>query len=177
MTGRLGDLSTSQIVLRALIVTGPVVATLATGPAGHWPPWWMVAAALGLAAGFAVLPESPIGVGTFLVVLGWWTLGLDDALHPAVLVVAVALVVTHVAAQLASYGPAAMPVDAGLIRLWVRRTTVVLLAVPLVWGLARLLRGDAEQPGIWVVGVAAALAATVAAGIALTTGPAPVEEH
>ncbi len=39
----------------------------------------------------------------------------------------------------------------------------MLLTVPLVWGLARLLRGDAEQPGIWVVGVAAALAATVAA--------------
>ncbi|MEP9364286.1 hypothetical protein ABLE68_15065 [Nocardioides sp. CN2-186] len=177
MTRRLGDLSTSQIVLRALIIVGPVVAVLATGPAGHWPPWWMVAAVLALASGFAALPESPVGVVTFLVVLAWWLLALDDGLHTSVLVVAAALVVTHIAAQLASYGPAAMPVDAALTRVWVQRGIVVLLAVPVVWGLARLLRGDPDQPGIWVIGVAATLAATVAAGIVLTTGPAPVERR
>ena len=53
MTPRVKELSVSQIVLRALVVLGPVVAVLATGPAGHWPPWWMVVAVAALAAGFA----------------------------------------------------------------------------------------------------------------------------
>lgn len=172
----LGSLSRSQLALRALVLLGPVVATLMTGPAGHWAPWWVVLAIAGLAGGFAVLPESAVGVGTLVAVLGWWTASLRDGLHPAVLVAALALLVAHVAALLASYGPGEMPVPAALIRLWVRRTALVLLVVPVVWALARVLEGEPEQPGIWVVGTAVALAATIAGGVALTTGPGRPDE-
>jgi hypothetical protein len=165
------ELSRSQLVLRALIVAGPVVAVFAAGPAGQWPPWWAVVGTLGLAGGFAALPESPIGAGVMLAVLAWWVVTLDDGLHPAVLVAAAALLVTHVASVLTSYGPGEMPVERALILLWVRRGALLLLAVPPVWGLAVLLRDqpdDPDQPGIWVVGLLAALVATVAAAVTLT---------
>lgn len=164
----IAGLSRSQLVLRALIVLGPVVAVLAAGPAGHWPPWWLVATTLVLAGGFAAFPESPFGAGVLLLVLAWWTAGLEDGLHPAVLVAAAALLVTHLASVLASYGPGEMPVEPALVWLWVRRGLLALLGVPLVWGFAVALRGEPEQPGVWVVGVAAGLVATVAAAVALT---------
>ncbi|MFC7496891.1 MULTISPECIES: hypothetical protein [unclassified Nocardioides] len=166
----LGELSRSQLVLRVVVLLGPVVAVLAGGPAGHWPPWWMIAVVVGLAGGFAAFPETAVGATTMLVVLVWWALGLDDGLHPAVLVAAAALVVSHVAAVLTSYGPGEMPVDPALVRLWAMRGALLLVSVPLVWALALLLRGEPAQPGVWVVGVAAGLVVTVAAGVALTTG-------
>ena len=171
MTGviaALGELSRSQLVLRALVLLGPVVAVLAAGPAGHWAPWWVLAPVVALAAGFAALPESPLGAAAMLAVLIWWAAALDDGLHPAVLVAAAALLVSHVASVLASYGPGEMPVDPALARLWVRRGVLTLLGVPLVWGLALALRGEPEEPGIWLVGVTAGLVATVVAAVVLT---------
>jgi hypothetical protein len=171
MTGlvtAIGELSRSQLVLRVLILLGPVVAVLAAGPAGQWPPWWFAVPVLVLAGGFAALPDSPIGAGVMLAVILWWAAALDDGLHPAVLVAAAALLVTHVAAVLASYGPGEMPVDPALAWVWVRRGALLLVGVPLVWGLALALRGEPEQPGIWVVGVAAGLVVTVAAAVVLT---------
>ena len=106
-----------------------------------------------------------------LAVLVWWVVALDDGLHPMVLVAVPALLVTHIASVLASYGPGEMPVERALILLWVRRGALLLLGAPLVWGLAVLLRDqpeDPDQPGIWVVGLLAALVATVMAAVALT---------
>ncbi len=168
VTAAVVGLSRSQLVIRALILLGPVVAVLAAGPAGHWPPWWVAVGMVGLAAAFAALPESPVGAVVMLAVLTWWAVALDDGLHPMVLVAAVALLVSHVASVLASYGPGEMPVERALVMLWIRRGALLLLGVPLVWGLAVLLRDQPDQPGVWVVGVAACLVATVAAAVALT---------
>ena len=161
----------SQFVLRAVVFLGPVVAVLATGPAGNWPPWWAVGTVLVLSAGGARSPDSSFVSAAVLVGVMWWILALSDGLHPAVLVAAGALVVTHVAALVASYGPGTMPIDPALVRLWLRRGALVLLTVPAAWGVARLLRGDPEQPGIWVLGVVATLAATVVATTVLTGRP------
>ena len=166
----LAELSRSQLVLRVLIFLGPVVALLAAGPAGRWPTWWVVTGIVVLAAAFAALPETAVGAGVMLAVLAWWAGALDDGLHPAVLVAATGLLVAHLAATLTGYGPDSMPVDPALVRLWVRRGLLLLLSVPLLWLAARGLDGQPEQPGIWVVGVAAGLAATVAAAVALTAG-------
>ncbi|KQW45141.1 hypothetical protein ASC77_20395 [Nocardioides sp. Root1257] len=162
------ELSRSQLVLRVLIFLGPVVAVLAAGPAGRWPTWWVALGIVVLAGAFAAMPESAVGAAVMLAVLAWWAGALDDGLHPAVLVAATGLLVAHLAALLAGYGPDRMPVDPALVRLWVRRGALLLLGVPLVWGLALALRGQPEQPGIWVVGVMAGLVATVAAAVALT---------
>jgi hypothetical protein len=94
-------------------------------------------------------------------VLVWWSVSLGDGIPASVLVAAVALVVAHVAALLASYGPREMPVDRATVLLWTRRTGLVLLTVPGAWFADRALRGEPEQPGIWVLGVAAACVATV----------------
>ncbi|MBZ5737266.1 hypothetical protein [Nocardioides mangrovi] len=163
----LGDLTASQLVLRGLVLLGPVVAVLATGPAGSWAPWWVLLPILALAVGFAALPESSVGIATYLAVLAWWTLALEDGLDPMVLVAVVALVVSHVAAVLASYGPGEMPVHGPLVRRWAVRGALVLLVVPPTWLLGRGLRDDTAQHGIWVTGVAVALAATLAAAVAL----------
>lgn len=163
----LAVMPTSQVVLRALVLLGPVVALLATAPAGHGPPWWLVVVVAGLSALAAATPDSPALAGVFLVVVVWWTMSLRDDVQAEVMVAAAALVVAHVAALLASYGPATMPVDGATLRLWSLRAGAVLLSVPAVWGVAELVRGEPEPTGIWLLGVAAALAAAVFATVAL----------
>lgn len=157
----------SQLVLRALVVLGPVAALLAAGPAGHWPAWWAVLPVLGLAAAAAVQPDAPFAAGSFLVVVGWWTLTVSSGLSAWVVAAGVALVVAHVAALLASYGPAAMPLDRATLLLWGRRGAVVALIVPATWAVARQLDGEPEQPGIWLLGVAVVFVAIVAASVGM----------
>jgi len=157
----------SQLALRALVLLGPVVALLATGPAGHGPPWWLVGIVTVLAAAAAVAPDSPVGAGAGLVVLGWWTLSLRDGMPVSVAVAAVALTVGHLAALLASYGPRAMPLDRPTLLLWARRGALVLLSVPGSWLLARAVRGEPEQPGLWVLALAAACVAILGATVAM----------
>ncbi|HEU5038797.1 MAG TPA: hypothetical protein VFT70_17455 [Nocardioides sp.] len=151
----------SQVVLRAVVLLGPVVALLMTGPAGHWPPWWLVLPLTGLAALGAVAPDSPVVAGAGLLVLVWWTVSLGNGVPVSVLVAAAALLAGHVAALLAAYGPREMALERATVLLWVRRGALVLLAVPGAWLVARVLRGQPEQPGIWVLAVAAACVATV----------------
>ena len=151
----------SQVALRAVVLLGPVVALLMTGPAGHWPPWWLVLPLAGLAALGAAAPDSPVVAGAGLLVLAWWTVSLGNGVPVSVLVAAAALLAGHVAALLAAYGPREMAVDRATVLLWVRRAALVLLVVPGAWLVARVLRGEPEQPGIWVLAVAAACVATV----------------
>jgi hypothetical protein len=160
-------LPASQLLLRALVLLGPVVALLATGPAGHWPPWWVVVPVVGLAGAFAAVPDSPVGVGLFLVVVVWWTIALGDDIQPAAMVAAAALLVAHLAAQVASYGPATLPVELATLRLWGLRAVVLLATIPATWAAARLLRGQPEPAGVWILATAAAVAATVVATVAL----------
>lgn len=157
----------SQLLLRAVVFLGPVLAVLATGPAGNWPPWWIAGIVVLIAAAAAYDPDAPYGTGAGLVVLGWWAIALGDGLPASILVAALGLVAAHVAALLASYGPATMPVDAATLRLWGGRCAAVLITVPAAWALALLLRGEPEQPGIWLLGAATAFVATVVATAAL----------
>lgn len=161
----------SQVLLRTVVALGPVVALLATGPAGHWPPWWLVVPVVAGAGLAAAAPDSPLPAGVGLVVLVWWTVSLGDGVPASVLVAAAALLAAHLAALLASYGPAAMPLDPATLLLWARRGALVLLVVPGAFAATRLLDGEPEQPGIWVLGVAAACAATVVATVALDVRP------
>lgn len=152
----------SQVVLRALVLLGPVVALLLTGPAGHWAPWWIVLPVLGMGAVAAVAPDSPVAAGAGLVVVVWWSVALDSGIPAWVVGAAVALVVGHVAGLLASYGPREMALDRATVVLWVRRGALVLLTVPGAFAAARLLDGEPEQPGIWLLAVGAACVATIA---------------
>lgn len=149
--------------LRVTALLGPVVALLATGPAGRWPPAGLVAVVLVLSAGFATLPESWLGSAAFLVVVLWWGLGLRDGLHPAALVAAGALVAAHVAAVLAAYGPPGLPPDPALVGLWARRGLLVLLPAPMALAVSWAARSAEEPPLVWVSGVGAAVVAVLVA--------------
>ena len=164
------EVARSQLVLRVLVLLGPVLAVLSTGPAGNWPPWWWVVGVVALGGWAAVRPDSPAPSSAALAALVWWSLSLGEGVPAWSVVAALALLVAHVAALLAAYGPAAMPVDAPTIRLWVRRGALVGLVVPAAYAAARVLGGEPDQPGIWVLGVAVACAATVAATVMLPLG-------
>ena len=159
----------SRLVLRALAFLGPMVALLATGPAGRTAPWWLVLLVAVLAGFTAAAPDSAIGAGTGLVVLGWWAISVDAGLPGEVVVAAVALTVGHVAALLAAYGPRAMPLDRGVLLLWTRRGALVLLTIPGAWLLARAVEDEPEPAGLWVAALAVACLGTIAATAAIST--------
>lgn len=149
-------------LLRAAVAVGPVVATLLTAVAGPGPGLWLVLLVAVLACGWALFPESAVGIAVLTLVVAWWAVGPDgdDALHPVVIAAAACLVLAHVAALLASYAPVEATVSRGLVRLWVRRGVVVLLPVPALLGIAWLLRGDVDVAGAWTAGLVGIMAAT-----------------
>ena len=159
-------LTPGQAFLRVLILLGPPLALLTTGLVGVPPAGWLVGLVLALSVAFAAMPDSPFGTATLLVVVAWWGLAFRDGLHPQAILAAAGLVAAHVAAVLASYGPGDLPVDRGLVRLWVLRGLAVCASAPAVWALAAGLRGQPEPPGIWVAGLAAAFTATLVATVA-----------
>jgi hypothetical protein len=143
-------------MLRVVVFLGPLVALLATGPAGNWPSGGLVALTLVLAGGFAMMPESPLGTVAFCVVVVWWGFGLERVAVEAV-PAAAALLAAHLAALLLSYGPAQLPLDGPLLRLWMRRGLLVGSSVPAVWVLAVAVDGQPEPPGIWIAALAGAV--------------------
>jgi hypothetical protein len=159
-----------QWALRATMVVGVLVALLTTGIVGTWPRWWLVLLVTGLAIGWALIPEAPMGTVAMAVVLAWWGIGLRDGLHPAALAAAAGLLAAHLAGIVAAYGPDRMAVDAATVRLWVRRGLLVLPLAPVAWLVGTLVRNQPEPEGMWLAGLAAALASCLAASLALTLG-------
>jgi hypothetical protein len=157
----------AQGALRGTVVTGLMVALLATGLLGVWPAWWLIVLVAGLAVAFALLPEAPSGTVATGLVLAWWGVAFRDGPHPQALLAAAGLLTAHLAAVVAGYGPRGLPPDPATVRLWAIRGAVVFLAAPAVYAVAILLRGQPEPSGIWVAGLAAALVTTVAGGLFL----------
>ena len=159
-------------ILRAVVVLGPAVALLATGPAGNWPSGWLVALTVALAGGFAAMPESALGTTAFCVVVIWWGFALEQV-SVEVVVGGVALLASHLSAVLLSYGPARLPVDRGVLERWVGRGMLVGPTVPAVWLLGTALEGQPEPPGIWVAGLVSSVVVCAVAAAAVTDrGPA-----
>lgn len=163
-----------QLLVRLVVAAGPVLALLATALVGPAPAPWLLLLTVALSAGFALRPESVVGAATYLVVLGWWGVSMRDGLHPEALLAAGALVASHVAAVLASYGPEDLPVEPRVLRRWAVRGVLVLLPAAAVWALTDAIHDDPEQPGIWLAGLVVVIAATVAGSLVL--GPAEREE-
>ena len=160
----------AQWTLRGAVVAGVMVGLLATGLSGAWPPSWLVVLVLGLAVGFALLPEAPIGTTVTVLVIAWWGLAFRGGPYPEALLGAAGLLTAHLAALVAGYGPGDLPVELATVRRWAVRGALVFTAAPTVYVVAILLRGQPEPPGIWVAGLAAALATTLAAAFVLVRG-------
>jgi len=163
--------SLGQWLLRATVAVGPVVALLATVPAGATPRWWFVVLVAGVSVGFAVFPESAAGTGAFMLVVLWWGLGLRETVHPAVLVAAAGLLASHLAATVAAYGPATLAVEPAVVRRWALRGLLVFPAAVLAWAAAWLVDDRPGQAGVWVAGLAGLLVAVVAANVLYVRRP------
>lgn len=155
-----------QALLRLMVLAGPLLALWSTALVGPAPAGWLVALTAVLSVAFAAMPESPFGAVAMLVVLAWWGVSLRDGLHPEAVLAAAGLLMAHVAALMASYGPADLPVDRAVAGLWARRTLLVFLSAPTAWALAAALRHQPEPPGIWLAGLVAALVAALVASAA-----------
>lgn len=147
----------SQVAARLVVLLGPLVALLAAAPAGDPPAPWVWVLAVAASTAWAARPDSDVGVLALLLVVVWWALVPGDALHPSVLVAAVAVVAAHVAAVLADAAPAPTPLDPRVVRRWVGRGAVVLVPVPVLWTLARALEGQGAPPGLWPAALLAVL--------------------
>jgi hypothetical protein len=169
------------ILLRVVVAAGPVLAMLATGPRTGLPPVWLLLLVAALAVGHAALPESDLGTAAMLGVVAWWGLGpvSDVAPPPSALLAAAALTLSHVAAVLLAYGPSARSLDRGVLRVWLGRAGLMVLAGAVVWLGAVAAEGRPAPSGLWESGlVVVVLGAVLAGGLfsprpARPAGPAP----
>ena len=164
--------SRGQWAMRLLVVLGVVVALGARWPSLGAPPVWLTALVLVLAVGWALMPESVVGVVTLAVVGLSWSAGGDGDLPMGALVAAVGMLTAHLAALVVSYGPPALPVAPGVVRLWAARGLVVLATAPLVWALARGVRELPVSSTVWLLGVAVG-ASVVVVAVAATQAVTP----
>ncbi|MBF4766362.1 hypothetical protein ISU10_01115 [Nocardioides agariphilus] len=152
-----------QWALRAVIVAGTLAALYSRGLATSRPPVWLGVAALLLAAGWALFPESVVGAGVLLLV-GWaWAASDPVGLPAAAIVAAAAMLAAHLAALILGYGPPRLPVAAGAVRLWAVRGLLLLVPAVLVWLVARGVEELPDSHTAWVLGLAVAVSVTVVA--------------
>lgn len=174
MTPRLGlpRWSRAQWLLRAAVWAGLAVALFSTGLAGRAPTPLLAGTVLSLGLVFALAPRSGIGVGAMGLVLVWWATGPDDPLHPGLLVAGAGLVTAHLAAMLAADGPGRSTPQRRLVLMWVRRGFLVWAPLPVLYAVARGLRGAPATAYVW----SAALAVLVAVVLVVSARVAEPEE-
>ena len=155
-----------QWELRALMVLGPLVAVFARWGSLGAPRPWLVGLVFMLAVGWALAPESVVGAVTLLVVgFSWASSEVTGAPLPA-LVAALGMLVAHLAALVASYGPPRLPVAPPVARLWAIRGAVAFGAAPLVWLLTTAVRDLPASGTVWVAGLVVALSVVLVAAVA-----------
>ncbi len=152
-----------QWAVRAVVVAGPLAALYARGLAVDAPPLWLGILVLLVSTGWALQPESVVGV-VALMLVGWsWAAGDPDGVPAAALLAAAAMVAAHLAALVAGYGPPRLPVAPGVVRLWGVRGVLVLTPAALVWLVAQGVGQLPDSGTVWVVGLAVAVSVVVVA--------------
>lgn len=152
-------------VLRVVLAASLVLALLAGVPQGYTPSVFVVVVVV-IGALLSMIRPEHLGVSvTMGLVIAWWAVQLRSEMPVAVLVVAAALVVAHVAATLLGYGPPTLPLDPALAVLWVTRGVMVWTAGLAVWVVARAYDGHGSPALFWLVGLTAALVGAIAAGV------------
>ncbi len=164
--------SRAQWTLRAAVVAGYLCALFAAAGipgAGRPAAPWLVAVLLA-ALGAAVVPDSSAGSLAGVLVLAHWAIAAIGhpvtAVGPWAVMGAFGLVIAHLAAMLAAYGPPGFTPDRGLMLLWLRRGARVL--APSVLVVLAVRAAAAELVGRhWVWGVAALVVISLAAAVTL----------
>ncbi len=143
------------LALRALLLVLPCAALALALP--ETPHWLVVVGVVVCAVLWAGTPDHPAGVAALVLVAVWW--GAHAVLDWRVPLVAVLLLVAHVCALVLSHGPASLPVDPHLARLWAGRGLLALVPVPLAYAVLRGLDAGSAPSWLWL---AASLTSVVA---------------
>jgi len=162
--------SRGQWALRAAVLAGVVVALVAPVLDGHAPATLLVVVGLVLGvAGAAVPDRHALAAASVWVLVSW---ARTDAHAPGVSAVvgAVGLLVAHLAAALAAYGPGRMSPDRGLLALWARRGGTLLVPA-LVVALVGSLVGDRGGEALWVAGAVVVVVVAVAGSLVARRQP------
>lgn len=151
--------SRQQLLLRVATVGATLGFLWLVPVAGGTPGVISVAALLGVGVLAVALPDSSAPL--FLVLgLGWlWWGEVPDRFSGWTLLAAALLLVVHVAATLACYGPPALELPGSLLVTWTGRAAVMLAGAALVWVAGGVLTGLDLPPSATVVVVALALVA------------------
>lgn len=163
------DLTPAGWVLRAVIALGPPVALLAASPQGFMPPTWLLLAVVAVSLAFAAMPEQYAGNVALLLVVGWWTITVGEAMPLSVVVAAAALLASHVAATLAGYGPRSLPPERLVVLRWMRRSAAAWLVAPLLWLVVDVNRGHTTPAAYWLAGLAVVLVLAVLVAVLYPT--------
>ena len=155
-----------QWALRLVVMLAPMLALVVRGQALGRLPLWVLTLMLVLCAGWALMPESAAGIAV-LVLVGWSWAGASDDLPAAALAAAAAMLTAHLAALVLGYGPARLPVQPRVVRLWALRGAMVFPAAVLAWMLATGVRELPDSDTVWVLGLAVAVTVIVVATAAL----------
>lgn len=152
-----GRLDAQQWWLRSLIPVGAAVFLgLIRAAGGDFHPVFSLLILL-LAIVAILTPDSPVTLLVLSGLIGLWFASVQDARSPWVLAALPVLVVVHVAATLASYGPPGMVVAGSLIRLWAHRGLLLAAAGWVVWVGARAVSVLEPTPSGWLFGLALVL--------------------
>ena len=114
MNRAVAGLSAGQWAARAAVAAMPLAALLCLAGADDAAPLWLVVVVAITSVYWAAVPESAVGAPILAVVTVCWGLRTGADVDPLVLPAAGALLVAHVAAVVASYGPATMRLDAAV---------------------------------------------------------------
>jgi len=138
---RLSATSRQQRLLRAAVVAaaGCFLALLPAAGGGAHP--WLTGVGVVLALVAAAAPESHVPLVLVLFLGTFWYVATPDRLGAATVPAALALLVVHVAATLASHGPPSVTLEGSLLRTWVVRTLLCGAAAAGLWLLARAAAG------------------------------------
>ena len=156
-----------QWALRLVVVGGSMLALFARTPSLGAPQPWIAVLVAALAVGWALAPESVVGPVTLLGVGFSWASSDVTDVPVAALVAALGMLAAHLASLVVSYGPARLPVDRGVTRLWALRGAGAFLAAVLVWVLARAVAELPESGSVWVLGLVVTLSVLVVAAVAI----------
>jgi hypothetical protein len=162
------------VLLRALVLTGPLVAVGFTSLASDHTIPVINIAVVALAPVCAVLPDSHVGLLVVLLLGVEWLATVHDPTTPWSIGAAVSLTVFHASMAAASVAPPAATWTRAMCRRWVRRCLVVMVASAGTWAVVAAIHGHDVAGSAVLVAVALvalAIAGLWARGVTLDAGP------
>ena len=153
-------------LLRGVVGLGPAVAALcAVGAGADFAAAVAAILVVGLVGGR--LPDSPAPTMAVAGAVVLWGVGGASATSVLLLPAAAALVLSHAAACLASYGPPGLPLPRVLLVRWAKRAGLLWLPALVAWVTVRLADRTGEVAGMWPLAAVLFVVAAIGTAIAL----------